>query len=211
VDTAPAKNRAVIIARAVLESAELSDFELWPVADLPAYRLTPISGDLSPAEVGTAVATIADYNDTEYMPNADARELLQRTIDAECMLAQGGLRLHGPATGVTVDPGCCCGLESWRDWLDLVDGTVPWLGHDPSPRVELRDGIAHVWPTAHGGTPIEPRVADVPGLLAQAQQQLQGFLQVVMAWATPFGEEVAAGLVDALDQHLDITRPLSPA
>jgi hypothetical protein len=44
-------------------------------------------------------------------------------------------------------PSCCCGLESWREWVDMLKGnSSPWLGHDPSPFVEpVAEGF-RVWP-----------------------------------------------------------------
>lgn len=59
-------------------------------------------------------------------------EFIRRMIDADCLIAPGGLRIRDTSRGIAVNPGCCFGLENWRDWLDVADGGTPWLGHDPS-------------------------------------------------------------------------------
>jgi hypothetical protein len=46
----------------------------------------------------------------------------------------------------TVFPSCCCGLETWSEWLKVLKGGgTPWMGHDPSPLVEVLEGNVYVW------------------------------------------------------------------
>jgi hypothetical protein len=39
----------------------------------------------------------------------------------------GGLTARDTETGAEIEPGCCLGLEMWRDWKYLLDGRgVRW-------------------------------------------------------------------------------------
>ncbi|MFI0217065.1 hypothetical protein [Streptomyces lydicus] len=97
------------------------------------------------------MATLVDHNSrpsTDERPVADAGEQLRRLLQQEKLIAPGGLRLREIDIDVTVRPGCCCGLEDWRDWLGLLEGDVPWLGHDPSPAIEVAEPVVRLCRTA---------------------------------------------------------------
>ncbi len=61
---------------------------------------------------------------------------------------------------VEIIPSCCCGLEEWGQWRSLFqESPMLWLGHDPAPHVEQKDGKFTLW--ADGGLDdarIEPRI-----------------------------------------------------
>ncbi|MDQ1023487.1 hypothetical protein QF035_001069 [Streptomyces umbrinus] len=182
----------MLIVDAALETYVPADFALWPVADSPPDRLLALSGELSSHELGTAMAVLTDYNkgQRERRPRApkDSLEQVGRLVATECVIAPGGLRIRDTATGVTAVPGCCSGLENWRDWLDLMNGDEPWLGHDPSPRVEHAGAVARLWPDGdrQEGLPIELPLAQLPELLGLVREQLVGFLGAVEAWVTSY-------------------------
>jgi hypothetical protein len=49
-----------------------------------------------------------------------------------------GSGVHRGRSRTVIGPSCCCGLEGWKAWLDiLTTGQSPWMGHDPAPFVEL--------------------------------------------------------------------------
>ncbi|MEV6757647.1 hypothetical protein [Streptomyces sp. NPDC051214] len=52
---------------------------------------------------------------------------MNRLLTAECVVAPGGLRVRDTDSGVTVQPGCSCGLENWRDWQVLQDYLAGFL------------------------------------------------------------------------------------
>ncbi|WP_246103202.1 hypothetical protein [Streptomyces piniterrae] len=223
----------------VLETSETSGFTHWPVADLPAHGMLVLSGELSPLEVGTAMAILATYND----PGDDgagrdggdgplvggAAGLIRRLLDAECVLAQGGVRVQDLESGATLEPGCCFGLESWRDWLDFTRGVTPWLGHSPEPYAEHLGSVVRLWPDrslAHSPTtdprpldsrpadttdlpPLELRTADLPDLLTDVQDKLRGFLRLVERWADRYVPSLTSALVAKLDEDLGIGGPLA--
>jgi hypothetical protein len=59
---------------------------------------------VSPAEVGTVMATLADLHvpDCEEL---DADTIVGRLLEQDALIASGGLELHDLSTGVTVIPG----------------------------------------------------------------------------------------------------------
>ncbi|MFE7790541.1 hypothetical protein [Streptomyces sp. NPDC057460] len=210
----------MLIVNAVLETPDTVDFSLWPVADLPPYQFMALSGSMSPLEVGSALAMLANYNsltgDDDH-PLADAGEAIRRLLETDKVIAPGGLRVHDTRTNVTVRPGCCCGLEDWREWLDAADGETLWLGHDPSPRLEHADEVVQLWPDGAdaqetpSGQPIEIVVGDLPGILQTVQEGLQGFLSLTKHWATRHVPPLAEDLVARLGEDLAISAPLPGA
>ncbi|MFJ8007304.1 hypothetical protein [Streptomyces fagopyri] len=202
---------------AVLETVDTADFSLWPVADLPPYRFLAVSHHMSLPEVGTALATLADYNSRasgDDSPVTEAKELIRRLLETETVIAPGGLRIRRTDVDVTVSPGCCCGLESWREWLDVLTGGTPWLGHDPSPRIEHDDKVIRVWPDggeapkAPSTRPIEIPVCDLLGILHSVRDAMQGFLSLTKQWATHHVPALALDLATKLDEDLAISAPL---
>lgn len=200
----------------VLETPEVRDFPFWPVAGFPPYQFAPLSGRMTADEVGSALAMLADYNaragDGDYP--ADAEGLIRALLAAEKILAPGGLRFHDTATGTTVAPGCCCGLEDWREWLDVPAGESLWLGHAPSPRFEHHPGAVHLWPDGAEAPeppsrpPVRIPLPTLPSILHTAQQDLLAFLTLTHEWATPRFPPLAEALVTALDEGLTVSEPL---
>ncbi|QQM38810.1 hypothetical protein [Streptomyces liliifuscus] len=204
----------MLIVDAVLETYVAADFALWPLADSPPDRLLALSGELSSRELGTAMAVLTTYNkgQRQRRPRApkDSLEQVGRLLATECIIAPGGLRIRDTATGVTVVPGCCSGLENWRDWLDLMSGGEPWLGHDPTPGIEHAGAVARLWPDGDRpeGLPIDLPLAQLPGLLDSVQDRLVGFLGAVEAWAASHAPSIAAAVVARLDEALAVSTPL---
>lgn len=126
------------------------------------------------------------------------------------VIAPGGIRSRDTSTGVTAPPGCCFGLENRRDWLDLMNGEEPWLGHDPTPRTEHTGATVRLWPDAEhpDGLPVELPLARLPELLGSVHAQLVAFLASVGEWATRYAPPLADALVAKLDEDLAITTPL---
>ncbi|MFF7603349.1 tetraspanin family protein [Streptomyces mirabilis] len=207
----------MLIVNAVLETPDTVGFSFWPVADLPPYQFMALSGSMSPLEVGSALAMLTDYNSRssdDDRPLTDASEVIRRLLETDKVIAPGGLRVHNTRTNVTVRSGCCCGLEDWREWLDVADGGTLWLGHDPSPRFERANEVVQLWPDAAdaqetpSGQPIEIMVGDLPGILHTVQERLQGFLSLTKQWATRHVPTLAEALAARLDEDLAISAPL---
>lgn len=131
--------------------------------------------------------------------------------------APGGLRVR--ADDVVIDPGCCVGLDEWRDWLAALDGQPVDLGHDPDVWLEskgevvrLRRDEDRLLPEGQLPGPSEqhidiPRDA-LPDLLRSVQRDLAGFLAALHRWAQGIAPDLADQLVSELDRRLRISDPL---
>ncbi|MFE5142946.1 hypothetical protein ACFRDV_35740 [Streptomyces fagopyri] len=210
----------VLIVNAVLETPDTVDSSFWPVADLPPHQFMALSGRMSPLEVGTSLAMLVDSNSQpgdEDRPPTDAGEAIRHLLKVDKVIARGGLRVHDTRTNVTVRPGCCCGLEDWREWLDVANGETLWLGHDPSPRLEYGGETVQLWPDGGAaqetpsGPPIEIMVADLSSILQIVHEELRGFLSVTKQWARSHVPTLAEDLVARLGEDLAVTGPLSDA
>jgi hypothetical protein len=190
---------------AVVVADYVEPFRHWPVDRYQGS--TSLSGRLSPAEVGSAMAAIVKHCDTDESA-PDAAALLRSLVRSEKVIAWGGLRVRDTDTGITVAPGCCCGLEDWRDWLQLVRRERPWLGHDPEPKIVFGDGVAWLWPTGGfddavpSGPAVVIRLDELPARLEVVRQELMDFLALVRR---QFGAEVA----EVLDDQFTIGAPLA--
>ncbi|MFG3283247.1 hypothetical protein [Streptomyces sp. NPDC048111] len=209
----------------VLEIFASDDFELWPVSAHSSYGYLVLHGKLTSAETGTAVMRIADCNgiapekgeegDGAREPDALA-SFLHGLLTQPDLLAAGGFRVTDDATDtVLIEPGCCNGLEAWRDWLDVLDGAgCAYFGHDPSSTAERVDDIVRLTLDAHAaaGNPVTELPADqVRGLVAGAQQDLRDFLDLAATWAEEHLPTHAAAVTTALARALDLAPPPCPA
>ncbi|SBT41388.1 hypothetical protein [Micromonospora auratinigra] len=185
---------------------------LRPVVELPGRRpdrwLT-LHGACPPEEVEAFVEALVAYLDVE--APAGPRDAVAALLREEMLIVAGGLRLHDSATGATVSPGCCAGLEDWRQWADVLTGGAPWLGHDPWPEITPHGDLLRVW--QHGGAErrgpyVDLTRAELARLLLGAQADLVGFLGRLDRWAYDVGA-TAAALVAAVDRDFAVTAPLA--
>ncbi|MFF5275170.1 hypothetical protein [Streptomyces sp. NPDC000133] len=88
----------VIVMQPVLEISPADDFELWPVGEHEPYGYLVLNGELTPAEVGTAVMRIADCNDFE-----------PEEAHGPCPTDPLGTFLHGLLTMLTCSPPAASG------------------------------------------------------------------------------------------------------
>ena len=164
---------------------------MQPVAEVTGSDVVALSGRMTRDEFDAVVGP----------------ELVDELLGDEVVVLAGGVRVADTTTGLRIEPGCCFGLENWRDWAGLLDGEVPWLGHSPEPGVERAEGVLRLW--RDGERRDEPAcelpLADLPGHLESVRQDLVGFLTLLRAWAPDgLGERLAA----AFDHHFHVTPPL---
>lgn len=91
------------------------------------------------------------------------------------------MRVTDSSTGITFLPGCCNGLEDWRDWREVVDGSGrASFGHDPDPLAErLADTVRLTVDAEQSDSPvIELSVTELRHLLDGAEHDLTNFLSV---------------------------------
>ncbi|MBF4999462.1 hypothetical protein IRT45_20140 [Nocardia sp. BSTN01] len=188
----------------------------WLVTSVAAGSWLALDAGCSDEEVGLFVGALAHRLDVESPGGRD--EVVATLLAEEILIVAGGLRLLDTVTGMVVVPGCCAGLEDWRDWGQVLTGGSPWLGHDPGPEVEIGvDGGLRVWqdggPNRHHGqwagtSVVLPRLV-LAGLLRNVREDLVGFLALVEAWTARNGlGENGTALVEAIDRNFTITAPL---
>ncbi|WP_424886753.1 hypothetical protein [Streptomyces sp. XH2] len=205
----------VIVMQPVLEISAADDFTLWPVGEHESDGYLVLNGGLTPAEVGTAVMRIADCNDFEPeeehgpCPTDPLGAYLHGLLTMPDLFAAGGFRVTDIATGaVFVEPGCCNGLEAWRDWLEVLDGTgCAYFGHDPSSAAERVGDTVRLTLDAHAkdiSPVIELPVDQVRALVTGAQADLRDFLSLAATWAEQHLPTHAAAVTAALARALDL-------
>ncbi|MET9955824.1 hypothetical protein ABZ135_30340 [Streptomyces sp. NPDC006339] len=203
----------MILIEPVLEICATDGFDLWPVADPGGYALLPLSGRLSPDQVGAAVMRLADCNGVhteQERPQSPADRLghfLHGLLTLDSLHAPGGLRVTDTATGAVLSPGCCNGLEERQDWRQVIDG-AGWalFGHSPSPLAErLGDVVRLTADTEQPESPtLEVPLTDLPGLLADAERDLAAFLRLAAAWSSLQLPTYATPLTTALARALAV-------
>ncbi|WP_156051828.1 hypothetical protein [Allokutzneria albata] len=177
----------------------------WPVADPGA--MIRLSAGISAPQVGAVMAALVPEDSSPREIAAALRAITER----EHLVAPGGLLARDTWTGVVIPPSCCCGLEEWREWMSVPSGGEPWLGHDPSPCVELLDGDVRIRPDGGLGEDRPPAeqaitasLADFAAQLHSAHQDLVSFLDAVGRWARELAPQVAGDLVAKLDESFEI-------
>lgn len=200
----------VITLRPVVEVPAEDRTRTWPVPTPRAGRWLTLHGGCPPEEVELFLAAVAAHIDIA--PPAGRDEVVDGLLREESLLVAGGLRMEDSGTGASVAPGCCAGLEEWREWTSALDGGMPWLGHDPGPQVEAQGDLLRVWqhggPQRHGPY-VELSRTHLAELLTRVQADLSGFLARIDAWARDAGLGTrGADLVTVIDRDFRITAPL---
>jgi hypothetical protein len=177
----------------------------------------PLHGALSEAEVGTAVMTIAAYNhvrgDDEAPPARPldpVEHFVRALLDGRDVQAPGGLQVADTLGGAVLRPGCCNGLEEWRDWFDVLDGPGhAGFGHGPAPLAERHGDIALL--TVDSERDDSPAFeVDIDVLrrgLEGAERDLAGFLRAAADWAAARLPALAFPVVAALARGIGMPPP----
>lgn len=205
----------VIVVDAVLETYAALDFTAWPIAELTSDRVLPLSGQMTTAEVACAMAVIFAYADIPTEPISDLHLHLDRhLVEAETLLAPGGLRFRDTTTQAEIVPGCCCGLENWREWGDVLDGKDICLGHDPDTELVYTGETVRLRQEVYARSlplplqELEIRLDELPALLASVQLQLEGFLDLAHRWLCDAAPQGADRILTVFDENFQIYRPL---
>jgi hypothetical protein len=187
----------------------------WPVESMAPGSWLVLNAGCTNERVGLFVAALADRIDVRPPDGRD--EVVDALLAEELLIIAGGLQVCDPNVGMAVVPGCCAGLEDWRDWAQVLTGDSPWLGHDPSPEVEVVGDDLRVWqdggPNRHhgrwAGVHVDVPRRALPALLMGVQRDLVGFLAALTAWAERIGlGRRGTALVEAIDKNFAITARL---
>jgi hypothetical protein len=155
----------------------------------PDEQYIQVSADVDDLTMGLVMhEALWDIEGAEHSAEATFQAAIQHP---EWQLYPG---LQAIATdGTVITSSCCCSLDEWREWYDVLNGGGPWLGHTPSVGVTILDGLVVVrrWQ-------LTPDYADdydsppdeiwmTPERLIQCLAEVQGTLSAlserVEAWA----------------------------
>lgn len=163
--------------------------EPWPYF----VRLSPAATD---EEVALVVGTLSCYGTSQDGPARSAEDLVRRFP----RVLPGGFAVVG--ADQSVYPSCCCGLETWQEWLTvLYGGGSPWMGHDPSPLVEVLDGHVYVWSDGALGqkpeseSPLAFTSEQFDHAVRKAANDVAGFVLPLRAWLDTHAGRSAPAIV----------------
>jgi hypothetical protein len=175
---------------------------------MPAWSWLALHAGCTDEQVGLFVAVLA--NSIGDSPPSSLSRAIDDLLTQELLVVAGGLQLSDTESGVSVDPGCCAGLEDWRDWTEvLAGGGSPWLGHSPDPEIEVVGDLLRVWQDrGHDGVHLDLAKASLPALMKDVYADLVGFLAAVADWNERLGSGPRGGdLVQEIARLLAITEP----
>ncbi|RCV52796.1 hypothetical protein [Marinitenerispora sediminis] len=199
-----------VVLRPVIEAVVPAGDAPWPTAPPPADGFLRPRAGMPADEVGLAVYQLAEGTAGPGDPfTAGPRSAVVALLETDRLAVPGGIEVVDRVFGTWVRPGCCCGLEDWREWLAVPDGGEPWLGHDPGPRVAVVGDEVRIWPDGgRGESPVGGHVrlpsAEVRRLLRAVHADLCGFRLAVRTWAADVVPELADALTGRIDRDLRI-------
>ncbi|MFF2090715.1 hypothetical protein [Paenibacillus sp. NPDC058174] len=114
------------------------------------YKEITYLSRLSTSENAVLFLTLlCGYNNIDI--NRKPAEVFNELITVEEVAISGGLAFEDESKVIL--PGCCCGLEGWREVLEAVLSKKNiWLGHDPYPTLEFTNNLVRVWSDDYSGT-----------------------------------------------------------
>lgn len=181
----------------------------WEVSEFEPFSMLRLCGEMTYPEIGLVFAQLAAYNQVELLDNKQT--VIEQILKAESLALPGGIQVICEGQS-TISPSCCCGLETWREWIDFLrTGETPWLGHDPSPWVEMQDDVIHIW--SDGG--IEPASkafsisvsrSHFEKTITLVERDLQAFLFCIESWAQEVGIAESSKLFQKFDECFSIRR-----
>jgi hypothetical protein len=198
--------------QAVIESPYFPEEFVCPWEISAGAELSPIrlSGEMTYPEIGLVFAQLVQYNQIDFL--GDRQTILNQLIAAENLILPGGIQ--AVLGDQIIAPSCCCGLETWREWqVFLAEGETPWLGHDPSPWLEVVAGDRiRIWSDGGLGESvknafhIEVERSVFRSALQGVESELQAFLVCVASWAQTLGLKQTEALTKKFDACFQIGR-----
>lgn len=189
----------------VIETHSVKVDSWVPVPEKPWPEFLRLHAGMKDADVALLVAVRVSYGNSSSPPLSPA----EIAVEGESVLPGGLLAIDGETR---IYPSCCCGIEGWREWLDLLEGgPSPWLGHDPSPGVVAEEGGFRVFPdgTDDGSLPgTEGSIffsrQEIEQALREVEIDLRGALEALERWAQVHIPEDADGVVEAFAATFEI-------
>jgi hypothetical protein len=172
-------------------------------------RIVVLWGGVAEPDVEAFLISLAKYN---HFPDCrDFSAIGRFATQSETLILAGGIRIISNENAIL--PGCCCGLESWREQLRALEGYPVWLGHDPAPWSEVvGDGVLF-WPDGGIGkkrSDFQIRLvrSEVPELQKKLARDMEGFGYALRRWSRSLmGPSVADSFAAKLDSAWQISNP----
>jgi hypothetical protein len=180
----------------VVVKVAIEEDGLWvELPSKPWPHFVRLSGSASDAEVALIVAVASSYGRSDEGTAASPDALFEQFPHA----LPGGIAVV--ASERSIFPSCCCGLESWPEWRKVLQtGAAPWMGHDPSPLVEVAGEQVHVWSDGAmsekpgGERPVVFSRDVFAAALERAMRDLDEFLPLLRRWLGVHAPDRAKGL-----------------
>lgn len=178
-----------------------------PSAPWPTVRggLIELSAHAADPEIAAIVWQLVLYN------RLDTARPLEAITSAENLVLPGGIAAKSD-DGRLLIPGCCAGLETWREWLSVSEGEgSPWLGHDPAPWVEHHGPMIRIWSDGGLSDPapnaffIELSRAELGRQLQKVQRDLHSFVVRLKDWVEQVNSADAEPVAARFDQMFEVS------
>ncbi|HVZ70743.1 MAG TPA: hypothetical protein VHJ20_00075 [Polyangia bacterium] len=161
----------------------------------PWPNFVRLSGSASDSDIALLLAVASSYGRGEELTAATPNALFEKFPH----VLPGGIAVV--ASDRSIFPSCCCGLETWPEWTKVVKtGASPWMGHDPSPLVEVVEDGVRVWTDGAmgdkpaGEQPVVFSRAAFAAALDRAIEDLEGFVPLLRRWLGLHAPDRAKGL-----------------
>ncbi len=184
----------------------------WSLPDPPYPSSVRLHGHMTDLELGLVVAELARYRSvqTERSPT----QMLERFVQRTSLVVAGGLQAR--KGDLVIAPSCCCGLETWREWVALTSGENRlWMGHSPSPWVEQTAAGYRLWSDEFEQGSVRPpdvyaidfSQAELRRAVTTVQIDLLDFLAELNRWAGTLAPDVGPAFAQAIDRAFEISHP----
>lgn len=192
----------------VVEQSSATAVYPWSFQDTDQARWIRLHGATSDEDIGSLMVTTCEYNDIASATTPEA--IFGNILANEDIVLPGGFRFSQNEVPKIV-PGCCSGLEGWREWLGVLNNDCSvWAGHDPSPWVERREDVYRLWSDeGEGGTFIDLDKSALAHLLHNAETDLRNFVHRLREWTSTIAPDLSEQVVVHFARNMDVSS--SPA
>jgi hypothetical protein len=189
---------------AIIELYQPNSETPCPILSDPNLTFIRLYLGMSDEEIGSVIITACLYNRIDIFPSLT--ETLNAFLSLDSFILPGGLQFSEDGK-VKVSPGCCCGIEDWREWLDVAHGkNSVWAGHDPSPWVEYIDDSVRIWQDERGkeSSFVEIRIEEMTNQLRRIESDLRGFMVRPGKWTSYYAQNLESKIVEHFIKNMDI-------
>ncbi|MBS1796049.1 MAG: hypothetical protein JSS81_19515 [Acidobacteria bacterium] len=177
----------------------------WPVVGGCNFFVR-LDGAIAAAEIGSVMMMMMPPGSDE-PAGRSARGLLRAFLEADGLILPGGLFFLEKGEP-RFQPGCCCGLEDWRDWFGVAEGATDiWTGHDPFSLVELDGETVKIWgdrERRNEDPPFEISVTNLLEQLAVVERDLRDFLGRLGEWLQTVAPELEIPVLRRVAEALEL-------